>query len=50
MVVCFVIYFFAVSIWNRIVLRDVPETWITGLLTIAQVIVSAIFIYGFLYV
>ena len=28
MVVCFVIYFFAVSIWNRIVLRDVPETWI----------------------
>lgn len=49
MVVCFVIYFFAVSIWNRIVLRDVPETWITGLLTIAQVFVSAIFIYGFLY-
>lgn len=50
MAVCFVIYFSAVSVWNRIVLRDVPETWITGLLTIAQVIVSAIFIYGFLYV
>ena len=49
MVVCFVIYFFAVSIWNRIVLRDVPETWITWILTIAQVFVSAIFIYGFLY-
>ena len=26
-VVCFVIYFFAVSVWNRIVLGDVPETW-----------------------
>ena len=27
----------------------VPETWKIGLLTVAQVIVSAIFIYGFLY-
>ena len=36
-VVCFAIYFFAVSVWNRIVLGDVPETWKTGLLTVAQV-------------
>ena len=49
MVVCFAIYFVAVSVWNRIVLGDVPETWKIGLLTVAQVIVSAIFIYGFLY-
>lgn len=48
-VVCLVIYFFVVSIWNRIVLRYTPETWKISLLTIAQVIVSAIFIYGFLY-
>ena len=48
-VVCFVIYFFAVSVWNRIVLGYVPETWKISLLTVAQVIVSAIFIYGFLY-
>ena len=48
-VVCLVIYFFVVSIWNRIVLRYTPETWKISLLTIAQVIVSDIFIYGFLY-
>ncbi len=48
-VICFVIYFFAVSVWNRIVLGYVPETWQTGLLTVAQVIITAIFIYGFLY-
>lgn len=48
-VVCLVIYFFVVSIWNRIVLGYTPETWKISLLTIAQVIVSAIFIYGFLY-
>lgn len=48
-VVCFVIYFLVVSIWNRIVLGETPETWKISLLTIAQVIVSAIFIYGFLY-
>ena len=48
-VVCLVIYFFLVSIWNRIVLGYTPETWKISLLTIAQVIVSAIFIYGFLY-
>ena len=48
-VVCLVIYFFLVSIWNRIVLGETPETWKISLLTIAQVIVSAIFIYGFLY-
>lgn len=47
--VCLVIYFFVVSIWNRIVLGETPETWKISLLTIAQVIVSAIFIYGFLY-
>ena len=46
---CLVIYFFVVSIWNRIVLGYTPETWKISLLTIAQVIVSAIFIYGFLY-
>ena len=48
-VVCLVIYFFVVLIWNRIVLGYTPETWKISLLTIAQVIVSAIFIYGFLY-
>ena len=48
-VVCLVIYFLVVSIWNRIVLGYTPETWKISLLTIAQVIVSAIFIYGFLY-
>lgn len=48
-IVCFAIYFIVVSIWNRIVLGDTPETWKIGLLTIAQVIISAIFIYGFLY-
>ncbi len=48
-VVCLVIYFFVVSIWNRIVLGYTPETWKISLLTMAQVIVSAIFIYGFLY-
>lgn len=48
-VVCFVIYFLIVSVWNKIVLRDTPETWKIGLLTTAQVAVSAIFIYGFLY-
>ena len=47
--VCFVIYFFVVLIWNRIVLGDTPETWQIGLLTTAQMIISAIFIYGFLY-
>lgn len=48
-VVCLVIYFFAVSIWNRIVLGETPEMWKTGLLTIMQVIISTVFIYGFLY-
>ena len=48
-VVCFVIYFLIVSVWNKIVLRDTPETWKIGLLTMVQVAVSAIFIYGFLY-
>ena len=47
--ICFVIYFFAVSVWNRIVLGYVPETWQTGLLTAAQVIITAVFICGFLY-
>lgn len=47
--VCFVIYFFVVLIWNRIVLGDTPETWQIGLLTTAQMIISAIIIYGFLY-
>ncbi len=42
------VYFFAVSFWNRIVLGEVPEMWKTGLLTAGQVVLSAIFIYGFL--
>ena len=48
-VVCAVIYFLIVSVWNKIVLGETPETWKISLLTIAQVAVSAIFIYGFLY-
>ena len=46
---CFVVYFFIVSLWNRIVLGYVPETWKIGLLTIAQIAISALFIYGFVY-
>lgn len=48
-VVCVAIYFLVVSIWNRIVLGETPEIWKISLLTIAQVIISVIFIYGFLY-
>lgn len=48
MVVCFVIYFFIVSVWNRIVLFDVSPTWKVGVLTAVQVVISAVFIYGFL--
>ena len=45
---CCAVYFFAVSFWNRIVLGEVPEMWKIGLLTAGQVVLSAIFIYGFL--
>lgn len=48
MAVCFIIYFAIVSVWNRIVLGEVPEMWKIGLLTVAEAAVTAIFIYGFL--
>lgn len=48
-VVCFVSYFFVISLWNRIVLGDTPATWKIGFLTAAQVIVTAVFVHGFLY-
>ncbi len=47
--VCFLVYFFIVSIWNRVVLGDVPEEWKMALITAAQVLITAIFIYGFLH-
>lgn len=46
---CLIIYFTIVSFWNRIVLGAVPETWKIGFLTVIQAVISAIFIYGFLY-
>ena len=33
MMVCFIVYFFMVSIWNRVVLGYVPEEWKMALLT-----------------
>ena len=46
---CLIIYFTIVSFWNRIVLGAVPEIWKIGFLTVIQAVISAIFIYGFLY-
>lgn len=47
MTICFVIYFVVVSFWNKIVLGDVPEEWKMALLTIAQVLITGVFLYGF---
>lgn len=48
--IALVIYFFIVSIWNRIVLGETPEMWMIGLLTLAQVIISVAFVWGFLHI
>lgn len=48
MIICFIVYFFLVSIWNRVVLGHVPEEWKMALLTVAQILITAIFIYGFI--
>ena len=49
MIICFVVYFYIVSIWNRVVLGYVPEEWKMALLTVAQVLVTVVFLYGFLH-
>ncbi len=48
-IICFLVYFFIVSIWNRVVLGYVPEEWKMALLTLAQVLITAVFLYGFVY-
>lgn len=49
MIICFIVYFFIVSIWNKVVLGYVPEEWKMTLLTIAQILITVVFIYGFVY-
>ena len=49
MTICFIIYFVAVSFWNRIVLGHVPEEWKMALLTVVQVLITGVFLYGFVY-
>ena len=49
MMACLVVYFFIVSFWNRIVLGEVPEEWKMALLTVAQVLITAVFLSGFVY-
>ena len=46
-VICLILYLFIVSFWNRMVLGDVPEEWKMALLTVAQVLITAVFLYGF---
>lgn len=48
MIVCFIVYFFIVSVWNRVVLGYAPEEWKMALVTVVQVLVTA-FLYGFVY-
>lgn len=48
-IICTVIYFFIISIWNKIVLGETPEMWKIVLLTAAQAAVSCLFISGFLF-
>ena len=49
-VVCLIVCFGMVSLWDRIVLGDTPEIWKISLLTATQAAITVIFIYGFLYV
>ena len=43
MIICFIVYFFIVSIWNKVVLGYVPEEWKMTLLTIAQILITVVF-------
>ena len=49
MIICFVVYFFVVSFWNKTVLGDIPEEWKMALLTVAQVLITVVFLYGFIH-
>lgn len=48
MIICFVIYFLLVSVWNKVVLGYVPAEWKMALLTVAQILITAVFVYGFM--
>ena len=49
MIICLIVYFSVVAFWNKTVLGDIPEEWKMALLTVAQILITAVFLYGFVY-
>lgn len=46
---CLLVYLAAVAAWEKLVLGDVPEIWVMGLITAVQLAVTGAFVYGFLH-